>query len=346
MPEACFLCLDSTEYMRNGDQFPNRMLAEQEAANLLVNAKIQANAENTVGFLAMGGAACTVFETLTLDVDRVMATLTRIPISGKRCHFSNGLLIASLALSHRTNPRAEKRIVAFVGSPLQETAKDLEQLGKRLRKDDVAVDVVAFGAEDNMQLLQGFIDKVNKGGNSRLLGVERSANLTDALMSSAILLGEENLVAMGGGGGGGGASGGFGFGIDPNTDPELALALRLSMEEEERRQAANAGNDESKETAPADTAQQQQHQEPTTTASPSADAEEVDYSNMSEEEMLRRALAMSLQEANVGGEGAAGAAPATTAPASNENEEDEEFQRQLQQILDAEKRKSDEEGGS
>ena len=92
-----------------------------------------------------GGNACTVHETLSSDVNQMMAAISAITIKGNTCHFNAGLLIAALALSHRTNPRAEKRIVVFVGTPLHESEKELEQLAKRLRKDDVAVDVIAFG---------------------------------------------------------------------------------------------------------------------------------------------------------------------------------------------------------
>lgn len=338
MPEACFLCLDSTEYMRNGDQYPTRLLAEQEAATLLVNAKIQMNAENTVGFLTTGGAACTVFETLTLDIDRVMATLTAIPVSGKRCHFANGLLIASLALSHRTNARSEKRIVAFVGSPLHETAKELEQLAKRLRKEEVAVDVVAFGAEGNAELLAAFIDKVNKGGNSRLLTVERGANLTDALMSSPILIGEENWASMGGDAGGGGG-GGMGFAVDPNVDPELAMAIRLSMEEEERRQAAVAAV-AAASGAPAPAAQPPAAAAAATAGSSTAaqaanENEEADWgADMSEDEMLRRALAMSMEEANQ-------PPPSSAAPPAENEEGFDEFKKELEATLESERKKKD-----
>ncbi|CCW65844.1 unnamed protein product [Phytomonas sp. EM1] len=309
MPEACFLCLDSSEYMRNGDQFPNRLMAEQEAANLLVNAKIQMNAENVVGFLTTGGSACTVFETLTLDVDRVMASLSKITISGPKCHFAKGLLIASLALTHRTNPRAEKRIVAFVGSPMQETPKDLEALARKLRKEDVAVDVVVFGVEENVPLLESFVEKVNRNGNSRLLSVSKDANLTDALMSSPILLGGEDLNP----GSGGGAS--VGFGVDPNVDPELAMALRLSLEEEQQQQAVAA-------TVASERARDE---EATTVSSPPANATqpatadaELDFANMSEEEMLQRALALSLEDA---GPGQAQDQLATSSGFTKENEE-------------------------
>ncbi|EPY39895.1 26S proteasome regulatory subunit N10 [Angomonas deanei] len=278
--------------MRNGDQFPNRLMAEQNAASMLVNAKIQMNAENTIGFLTSGGSACTVHETLTFDVDRVMATLSNITIGGKKCHFSASLLIASLALSHRTNPRSEKRIVAFVGTPITESEKDLETLAKRLRKNDVAVDVVAFGVEQNVDLLKEFVSKVNKNNNSRFLNVAETDNLTSALMSDAIFLGE-NAVE---GGNENNAGSNFAmFGADPNMDPELAMVLRMSYEEEMQRQAAAAaaaggGGQQPAEGAPPPA--------PEVTTAPTAATPVVNEEEMDEEEMLRLAIAMSLNEQN------------------------------------------------
>ncbi|EKF28075.1 proteasome regulatory non-ATPase subunit, putative [Trypanosoma cruzi marinkellei] len=270
--------------MRNGDQFPSRFLGVQEAASLLSNAKIQMNAENTVGFLTLGGNACTVFETLTLDVERVMCSLANISIRGKRCHFSQGLQIASLALSHRTNPRAEKRIVAFIGTPLSETDEELEKLARKLRKDDVAVDIVGICVEANVPRLSAFVERLNKNGNSRFLNIPAGANLTDSLMSSSILLGADT------GGGASEAQDAYqGFGVDPSNDPDLAMAIRMSLEEEQQRQAAAATIAASQGTAPASAA--------TRTDVPPPSAEPENLENMSEEEMLARALKMSLEEA-------------------------------------------------
>ncbi|EPY27679.1 26S proteasome regulatory subunit N10 [Strigomonas culicis] len=283
--------------MRNGDQFPNRLMAEQNAANMLVNAKVQMNAENSVGFLTLGGTACTVYETLTFDVDRVMASLSNIPITGNKCHFSSGLLIASLALSHRTNPRSEKRIVAFIGSPIVETEKDLETLAKRLRKEDVAVDVVAFGVESNIPLLRTFVAKVNKNDSSRFLCVSDTDNLTSALMSDAIFLGENAFQGGESGGGGGGAAPnmGYAFGVDPNMDPELAMALRMSMEDEMQRQAAAAA---ATGAAPPVAAPGGQAASAVVAPAPPAMASGLsNEEDMDEDEMLRRALALSLEEA-------------------------------------------------
>ncbi|ORC86641.1 proteasome regulatory non-ATPase subunit [Trypanosoma theileri] len=325
MPEACFLCLDSTEFTRNGDQFPNRFLAMQEAANLLVNAKIQMNAENTVGFLSLGGNACTVFETLTQDVDRVMASLTKIRISGKQCHFSKGLQIACLALSHRTNPRAERRIVAFIGTPLTETDEELDILARKLRKDDVSVDVVGIGVESNVPRLAAFVEKLSKRGNSHFLNVSVSTNLTDSLMSSPIFLGSDAVES---------AAEGHnefqGFGIDPSTDPELAMAIRMSLEEEQQRQAAVAA-------AAAAAAASDANRGANATSTPQAEAENLE--NLSEEEMLARALQMSLEEAQKASRGPEESNP-TTHP------EEDAFAREVENELKNEQESKDTSGNT
>lgn len=346
MVEACFVCLDSTEYMRNGDQYPTRMMAEQDAACLLVNAKLQANAENTLGFLTTGGNACVVHETLTNNIDAVMTSIGNVPITGKRYNFSSGLQIASLALSHRTNSRAEKRIIAFVGSPVVEGEATLEALAKKLRKDDVAVDIVAFGVESNIELLRNFVSKVSKKENSRFLSVGPKENLTDKLMGNAILLGEDAPE-----GGEGGASGMGGFGVDPNTDPDLAMALRLSMEDEMQRQAAaaaaaTAAGSDATATANAAAAPAAVSAAPVPPPAASNTAEdELDYENMSEEELIRRAIALSLQEAEQQQQPSSGggAAPPATSEAHKNEEDDDDFAKGVEEALKKEEEKKNEE---
>ena len=46
--EATVVCLDNSEWTRNGDFRPTRWQAQADAVNLLAGAKTQANPENTV----------------------------------------------------------------------------------------------------------------------------------------------------------------------------------------------------------------------------------------------------------------------------------------------------------
>ena len=135
-------------------------------------------------------------------------------------------------LKHRQGKNHKMRIVVFVGSPVIDENLDLIKLARRLKKEKVNVDIVCFGDhEKNNDILNGFINALNgkDGTGSHLVSVPRGSVLSDALLSSPIIQGEDGL----GGAGLGGA--GFEFGFDPNEDPELALALRVSMEEQRHR---------------------------------------------------------------------------------------------------------------
>jgi len=149
----------------------------------------------------------------------------------------SGIRVAHLALKHRLGKNHKMRIVAFVGSPIDVDDKELVKLAKRLKKEKVNVDVINFGEEEhNTDKLTSFINSLNgrDGSGSHLVTVPPGPHLSDALISSPIIQGEDGsgAVAIGGSG--------FEFGIDPNEDPELALALRVSMEEQRQRQEEEA----------------------------------------------------------------------------------------------------------
>ncbi|ORY46065.1 hypothetical protein BCR33DRAFT_716074 [Rhizoclosmatium globosum] len=227
--EACFLVLDNSEWMRNGDFTPSRLEAQNDAVTLLFNAKIQSNPENTVGLMTMAGKGPEVLVTLTAEIGKILTALHKVRISEKP-NISTGVQIAQLALKHRQNKNQRQRIIVFVGSPLPEDEKSLVKLGKKLKKNNIAVDIVNFGEDqENTAKLEAFINAVNSSDNSHLVTVPPGPHvLSDILISNG---------APPAGFSAGGA-GGFEFGVDPSLDPELALALRISMEEERARQEA------------------------------------------------------------------------------------------------------------
>lgn len=278
--EATFLCVDNSEYMRNGDLAPTRSGAVQEACNLVVGAKTQSNPENTVGLLTMGGKSVQLHETLTSNLGAMLAALSQVTISGD-LHFSEGIQIAALGLKHRQNKQQRQRIVAFVGSPIQENIKQLQSLGKKLKKNSVAVDLVCFGVEENVPKFEAFIAAVNSQENSHLICVPTGVTLADVLVSSPVIA-EDGVAPMGMGGGND-----FEFGVDPAQDPELAMVLRMSMEDERRRQEAEQKAKEEAEGGPSATGDT-----PMATAEAGAGAAGDD--DLTEEQQLELALKMSM----------------------------------------------------
>lgn len=279
------ILLDCSEYMRNGDYIPNRLAAQRDAANLLVGAKTQSHPESTVGV----SAGTQLLLSPTSDIGKILSAVHGLTLRSKdEDEIISAVQVASLALKHRSNKNGSQRIVLFCGTPVNAEKKALQKVGKQLKKNNVAIDIVVLGEiEHNEEKLQEIVNAAN--GRSEDTG-ERTCNLvavpagtlpSDVLASSPILAGSAAAMAAQygdvGGSGAGGAFAEFG-GIDPNMDPELAMALRVSMEEERARQervaAAQAQQGESKE-----------------------DETSGQNAQMSEEEqMLQQALALSMNE--------------------------------------------------
>jgi len=237
--ESTVVCIDNGEFMRNGDFVPNRMQAQQDAANLVIQCKLRSNPENCVALLTMAPRV-DLLVALTQDNGKLMTKLHQVQPKGF-CNFLNAIRVAQLALKHRQNRNHKTRVVVFVGSPLTENQDELVQIAKKLKKEKIQVDVVCFGEDlANCEKLKGFVETLNgKDTGSHLVVVPGGSSLQEALLQSAILRGEDGnapAVSIGQGGG-------FDFGIDPNEDPELAMALRVSLEEQRQRQEQEARHD-------------------------------------------------------------------------------------------------------
>jgi 26S proteasome regulatory subunit N10 len=120
--EATVVCIDNSEYTRNGDFLPSRFQAQADAVNQLAGAKTGANPENTVGILtcaAIGAKSPKVMVTPTSDLGKVLTALSAISIEGA-VNVCKAAQIAQLALKHRQNKNQRQRIVLFIGSPVEE----------------------------------------------------------------------------------------------------------------------------------------------------------------------------------------------------------------------------------
>ncbi|MQL92967.1 hypothetical protein Taro_025607 [Colocasia esculenta] len=78
---STIICIDNSEWMRNGDYAPSRFQAQADAVNLICGAKTQAgpgcaqsNPENTVGILTMGGKGVRVLVTPTSDLGKILGS--------------------------------------------------------------------------------------------------------------------------------------------------------------------------------------------------------------------------------------------------------------------------------
>jgi 26S proteasome regulatory subunit N10 len=138
------ICLDNSEYMRNGDYIPTRLEAQRDAVNLICHAKAKINPENNFGLLTM--SEHNVLVTLTTDVGKILSAAQLVKPKGEM-NFVTGIRVAQLALKHRQTKTHKVRLVIFVGSPIGNSDKELVTLAKKLKKENVAVDVVSFGEE-------------------------------------------------------------------------------------------------------------------------------------------------------------------------------------------------------
>jgi 26S proteasome regulatory subunit N10 len=305
------ICVDNSSYALNGDYTPTRAAAQNDAVNIVCNAKTQQNVESSVGILTTAGDRVEVLLTPTMDLGKMMNEMTKMQVGGT-ADLVRGIKTAALALKHRQNKNQKQRIVAFVGSPILAEDKAMEDLGKNLKKNSVSLDIISFGeVEGNSGKLEKLLNAVNSNDSSHLLEVPVGPKLlSDVLLGSPII--NPDGVPMGGMGGGGGD--GMDFGFNADDDPELALALRISREEDRARQAAAQGGGDAPTAAGAVGA--------TATsapgaASPAADAavlEALGMEGMEDmDDELRQALLLSLQESGPPADAATAAAPAPAA---------------------------------
>ncbi|KAI3778320.1 hypothetical protein L2E82_07526 [Cichorium intybus] len=302
--EATMICIDNSEWMRNGDYSPTRFQAQADAVNLICGAKTQSNPENTVGVLTMAGKGVRVLVTPTSDLGKILACMHGLEIGGEM-NLAAGIQVAQLALKHRQNKKQQQRIIVFAGGPVKYDKKVLEMIGKKLKKNSVALDVVNFGEEDESksEKLEALVAAVNNNDSSHIVHVPAGSNaLSDVLLSTPIFTGDgeggSGFAAAAAAAAAGGVSG-FDFGVDPNLDPELALALRVSMEEERARQEAaakKAADDSSKNEKEGESTSQDATMSENVGTSASESENKKDDLMDDENALLQQALAMSMDD--------------------------------------------------
>ena len=277
--EATILCLDNSDWTRNGDYYPSRFQTQVEAANLIIENRCETNPENTLGIMTMAGKRVEMISTLTNDESRLLGATTNIPINGE-CDVTSALSIAILCLKHRINKNQKQRIILFIGSPVTAKKENLIQIGKKLKKYNVAVDIISFGhVDENRESLNTLLNEVNNQNNSSILEVPIGAFIMDTLLTSPIMGSNDMGMGMN-------PQGGEGANPQGNQEPmvlsqferDMNLALQMSLQE----------------------AQKNENKDKTTTPTNiNADAENKKrLEEIEEEEELENARLLSIQENN------------------------------------------------
>ncbi|KAJ5528310.1 26S proteasome non-ATPase regulatory subunit [Penicillium sp. IBT 35674x] len=235
--EATMIIVDNSESSRNGDYTSTRWQAQVDAVSIIHSVKMRVHPQSAVGLMSMGGNGPEVLSTFTSDFGSILAGLHRTKIHGTS-HLSSSIQVAGLALKHRSEKSQRQRIIVFSCSPIHEDEKTLVKLAKKMKKNNVSIDVVAFGdlESDQTKKLEAFVDNVTSGEGSCLAIIPPGPHLLSEELQQTQILAGEGAGAAAPSGGEGGEAGGFNFEDAAEDDPELAFALRLSLEEEKNRQ--------------------------------------------------------------------------------------------------------------
>ena len=225
----------------------------------------------------MAGKRVEMISTLTNDESRLLGATSNIPLNGE-CDITSALSIAILCLKHRINKNQKQRIILFVGSPVQNKQEKFVQIGKKLKKYNVAVDIISFGnVDENREPLNVLLKEVNNSENSSILEVPIGGFIMDALLGSPIM-GMNNMDLAG--------QGQLGANPQGNQEPmglsqferDINLALQMSLQEAQK----NENKDKSE-----------------TPSNINANAEKIKTKEeLEEEEELENARLLSIQENN------------------------------------------------
>ena len=238
--EATILCIDNSDWTRNGDYMPNRYQAQVAAANFIIENRCETNPENSLGIMTMAGKRVEMISTLTNDESRLLGSMTSVPLNGE-CDIPSALSISVLCLKHRINKNQKQRIILFVGSPIKAKPENLVLIGKNLKKHNVAVDIISFGhVEENRATLEAFLKEVNNSNNSSILEVPIGSYIMDALFASPIMGGNAGMnQAMGNDAGAGNAQP---MGGVSQFERDMNLAVQMSLQEAQKEKQNNPSN--------------------------------------------------------------------------------------------------------
>eukprot|EP00361_Fabrea_salina_P007744 CAMPEP_0202439520 /NCGR_PEP_ID=MMETSP1345-20130828/36207_1 /ASSEMBLY_ACC=CAM_ASM_000843 /TAXON_ID=342563 /ORGANISM="Fabrea Fabrea salina" /LENGTH=538 /DNA_ID=CAMNT_0049054055 /DNA_START=831 /DNA_END=2447 /DNA_ORIENTATION=- len=188
LPEAFVFCFDNSEYARAQDYLPDRWQAQQEAAFMIATNKVESKPESKLGVVSMGGNKSR--SDLTSSITQAFSILRYVSVLEGKIDLEYGLETAKAILKKKPQKEHLQRIIAFVCSPVGTRSGKLLKLGKTLRKNKIALDLVCFGNGDDVDKLQQLVEQTNFQENSHLVLVSRDERmLSDSLLNTPVIHG-------------------------------------------------------------------------------------------------------------------------------------------------------------
>ncbi|XP_071734359.1 26S proteasome non-ATPase regulatory subunit 4 homolog [Rutidosis leptorrhynchoides] len=189
--EYVMICIDTSYDMESLN--PCRYQFQLECARSYCQAKLKSNNQKSaIGIMTMGACAGANVLNPTSDLDKVMHHLELPWFLGGCLDIIRSIHISLMVLRRYDAPSKRKRILLFTGGgPVGiRDIKVAELMGKILKDDNVAVDVVDFYMEgcfeDSKEMLKVFVAAANNSNNSNIVQLQAEKFLNHyEIMSSA-----------------------------------------------------------------------------------------------------------------------------------------------------------------
>ena len=188
LPEAFVFCFDNSEYARAQDYLPDRWQAQQEAAFMIATNKVESKPESTLGVVSMAGNKSR--NDLTSSITQAFSILRYASVLQGKIDLEYGLETAKAILKKKPQKEHLQRIIVFVCSPVETRSGKLSKLGKTLRKNKIALDLVCFGNRGDADKLRELVKQTNFQENSHLILVSHEERmLSDSLLNTPVIHG-------------------------------------------------------------------------------------------------------------------------------------------------------------
>lgn len=182
--ESTIICVDNSDYNINEDIYPDRFISLRDSLNIICENKIL-SLDHHVGVLLMAGERCKILVALTNSLGKLLNCIHNIQIDGT-CDIIKSLSIAQLVLKHRSNRNAHQKIVLLLGSPCTANEKQLMNVAKQLKKNNIGIEIVNYGCTStNRDMLKQLYENVNNNNNSKYIEIpEDTTNISSFILSA------------------------------------------------------------------------------------------------------------------------------------------------------------------